>query len=392
MKAQGLISPDDSRYQDPQNLLVGNVLTGGMLPWIQATADVASGRVPQDRFDEARQEHARRLEELKQQHPEFVAAAEKAMPFLEGLGLSVMKPASTVAGTMARGAAAALPQGVAHGYSSGPIEEPSASGERTGRAVGQGAIDASIGAAGASVPAIVSGARSLIGKTTTFVAERAAQRTADAEARRSAAAAESAAQAKIDKKTASTQKAQTTKLKKKQDIEFKANQEAENKQLMADYQRYTAQPQAPAPDWEANRKLLMQDPVGMFNKAAEGGWGLEGLARGVNMSPAAVYNRMTGVKIKYDTAQQEQLYREGAQLADTITLFKKRGLSVGSAPGTNAGNAGGTAAPPAGGSSTDTPAGNAASDAATAKPKPKPRAKPAAKPRAKRKPPAGAAD
>jgi hypothetical protein len=317
----GLVSPDDTRYKDSQNLLVANVLTGGMLPWIQATADVASGRVKSDDFDKVRQEHERRLDELTEQHPDFVAAAENAMPFVTGMMAGFMKPGKTIAGSMGKGAAVAAPQGAAQGYSSGPTEEPSVSGERVGRAVGRGAVTAAIGSAGAAVP-------SLIGKATSMVAERTARKTQEAASKKLADDAATADAAARGKKTAATDKAATTRLNKQRDKEFQAAMDVENKTLATDFQRYTSMPKAPSKFWQDNRKVFAQDPVGTFYEAAEKGIGMEGLARSLNLPPRVIVDRIAGKKLNLDNEAAERLFKEGFEVDRVTREFQKRGLSV----------------------------------------------------------------
>lgn len=392
----GLVKPDDSRYKDPQNLLMGNVLLGGSLPYIQAAADVAAGRVPSEQFDAARQEHERRINELKDQHPDFVSAAEKAMPFVEGALASIIKPAGTVAGTMARGAAVAAPQGAVRGYTSGPTEEPSISGERLGRAVGSGATDAALGAAGASLPALTEGAKKIVGKATSIVAARSAEREAAALTRRTEAEAAAKAQATKDKRAASTAKGQATKLAKAQQAErataATARLEIENKQIATDYARHIASPKTINPHAQENRSYLMSDPIHVFNQTAEEGWGLEGLSKSTGLSPRAIVNRMSDVTkdLPTETPQQKNLFAEMMDVDRTSREFKKRGLdaATGSAQQSVAQPAGGT---PAGQSGASNPAGNGST---AAKPKPsarKPAAKPA-KPRASRAKPKPTAD
>lgn len=376
---KSLVNPDDSRYQDPQNLLMGNVLTSGMLPWAQAASDVASGRVPVEKFDEVRMEHQRRLEELKEQHPDFVSAAEKAMPFLEGLGMGALKPAKTVAGTIARGAATAAPQGAARGYTSGPVEEPSGSGKRAVGAVGGAATDAAIGAAGASVPALIGGAKSLIGKVTSVRAERAA---ATAEAAKATAEGE--------KKAATAAKAAKTRDLKAKDKEFEARLGEENTHLTEQFQRHSAAPANVSQHWEQNRKGFIADPEHAFREIAKNGWGLEGFSRAMNLPQRAILERMAGKSLKINTPGEEKLIREMLHVDQIGKQFTARGLTLPKA------KADAPPAPPAPPAATNTnPVGSSVPPTtpkppATPKPKAPPKSKAEPKPKAAPKPKAPA--
>jgi hypothetical protein len=315
---QGLVKTDDTRYKDPQNLLMGNVIMGGMLPWAQAAADVASGRVPKEKFDEVRMEHQRKLEELADQHPDFVSAAQKAVPFLEGLGMSMVKPASTVVGTMGRGAAVAAPGGAARGYSSGPVEEPSASSNRAAAAVGGAATDSAIGATGAAVPALVQGGKTLIGKVTSVVAERAARK------------AEGAAVKQLDGEATKVagRKPLSPEEAKKADKEFTARTKQHEAKLTEDYKRHTAMPDKPSKYWEENRKVFVADPVHAFNEAASSGADLAGMSKILNLPPAVIAARLGGKKIKIETPQQEKLMNDIIDASESLNDFSKRGLKA----------------------------------------------------------------
>jgi hypothetical protein len=348
---KGNIKPGDTRYKDPQNLIMGNAIMAGMLPWAQAAADVAAGRVPMEKFDEVRMEHQRRIEELKSQHPDFANAAEKAVPFLEGLGMGVMKPGKTIAGTMARGAAVTAPQGAARGYSSGPVEEPSGSTERAGRAVGGAVTDAAIGAGGAAVPALVQGAKSLVGKTTSLLAERAARKSEAAAAQKLDEEARTAADAVAVKKAGTAAKTAETKRLKGLDKQYEARLKTENDQISSQYKRYNEQPTGPSQYWQENRAHFISDPIENFNRAAEHGVGLEGWARALNLPQSVILSRMSGKKVIVpEGSPHEKLFREMLEADRVGQEFTKRGLASGVSGSTSgpAGTAGGSTTSPAG--------------------------------------------
>lgn len=307
----GLVKPDDTRYKDPQNLLMGNVIMGGMLPWAQAAADVASGRVPPEKFDDARMEHGRRLAELADEHADFVSAAQKTVPFLEGLGMGVMKPASTVAGTMARGAAVAAPQGGARGYSSGPVDEPSGSSKRAVAAVGGAATDAAIGAAGAGVAVVGSKIGSLVSESRALKRTEAEATKLDAEARATSAKTEAS------KVTAANDAARAKSMDKAY--------VAENKTIQADYAKHTAMPKGGlSRTWEENRKYFASDPTHVYDQMVEKGIDLEGMSKVLNLPSSVIVSRLAGKEIAKDTP----LFKEMMEAHKTMQSFKERGLTA----------------------------------------------------------------
>ncbi len=313
-----IVPQDDSRYQDPSNIIIGDVILGGTLPWLQAASDLAAGRITGEQFDAARMEHQTRIRALRDQHPEFVSAAEKAVPFLTGLGIGIMKPASTVAGTVARGAAATVPQGAAKGFTSGPVEEPSLSAERGAGAVGGAATNMAIGAAGAAAPAIASQAKGLIGKTVSIIANRRAAKAEEAAAKRldEQAAAASASDRRAQRM------GESMKLRMKQ-------QEAENESIIADYQRYTRMPpEGTSKYWDENRKAFIADPVNTFYLAAERGMGIDGLAKTLNLPPSVVVARLAGKDIHIKTPGDEQLFKSMEDVNRVMKEFKSRGLKA----------------------------------------------------------------
>lgn len=324
----GLTNPDDTRYKDPQFIIMGNAIMGGMMPWAQAATDVAQGRVPMEDFDKARQEHERRIEELKEQHPDFTAAADKTVPFLTGLGMGALKPAKTVAGTMGRGAAASAPGGAARGYSSGPVEEPSASMDRGARALGGAATDAAIGAGGAAVPSLVQGAKSLVGKATSIVAERGARKAEAAASKKLDDEAKAVAATSEQKKAGTAAKAAETKRMKQLDKDFEKRTAAENDSITQAYQRHTSMPQGTSKFAEENRKHFIADPTHAFKQIAEKGMGLEGMSKALNLPASVIVSRMSGKKLMLDTPAEEKLFNEMLEADRVAREFTKRGLKV----------------------------------------------------------------
>lgn len=307
-----LINPDDTRYKDPQNLLIADVITAGSLPWIQAAADVAAGRVPSDQFDAARQEHAQRLQALRDEHPEFVSAAQKAMPFLEGLGMSLMKPAKTMVGTMARGAGVTAPQGAVRGYTGGPIEEPSASTERTARAVGGAAKESALGAAGATVPSIVGGAKSM---ATTALAARAERKSQETMAR------------KADAERSSTERNQRATEARERNAKAEGERiKDENRQLTEQYAKLRTAPKKVSQHWQENRAQFGKDPANAFEQAAEQKLNLEQFAGALNLPPRVVVNRLSKADFPLDTPEKRKLYNEMLDVDNVWREVEKRGL------------------------------------------------------------------
>lgn len=335
-----LVSPNDSRYSDVNNLIVGDVITGGLLPWIQATADLASGRIPVERFDEARQEHERRIEELKAGHSHVVQAAEKAMPFLSGLGIGLLKPAKTVAGTIGRGAAVAGAEGFVQGATSGPVEEPSFSSTRLGQGVGQAAENAALGGFGAALPGGAKEAKDMLG------------RRADRIAREDEAAASAAARRAKSQKTQQTKQ---TRLAEKQRADA---EKAKDDKLVERFKSYRDVVGKPVKDWKEKRNLLNEHPEIVFKAQAKMNPDLADFSRQVNLPPVAILNKLRGAKIKPETAQEKILQQQLEEIDESWQAVRRRGSSDAPATSTT-GNSAGPAAASAGaaGKPAKTPSG-----------------------------------
>lgn len=256
-----LVPKNDSRYQDPQNLLVADVFLGGLLPWLQAGADLAAGRITADEFDATRQEHQYRIQDLRNQHAPFVSAAEKAMPFISGVlgGAGI--------GGVARGVGIATGQGAAQGYTSGPVEEPSLSGNRAGAAVGGAVTAGGIAAMGAGAArGVMKGVGAVQGRMAQK-AEEAAKQTAETAA---------ASKARLE-----TQKQTQAERAKQQD-----------EQRVTEFPQYNAMPKKFSKHFEENRRSFAKDPVGMFKFMADQHPTVEGMASALKMPPSVIVQRM----------------------------------------------------------------------------------------------------
>jgi hypothetical protein len=304
-----LVSPNDSRYSDVNNLIVGDVITGGALPWIQAVADLASGRIPIEQFDAARQEHEKRIEEIKAGHANVVTAAEKAMPFLSGLGIGMLKPARTIAGTVGRGAAVAGAEGFVQGATSGPIEEPTLSGERLGRGIGGAAEGAALGGLGAALPGGAKETKEMLG--------RRADRIAKEDAVAATAAAKKAASAK-------TQQTKAAKLRQKQ---LADEEVAKDKMLVDRFKTYRNVAGEPAADWKEKRHLLNEGPESVFKAQAQMNADLSEFSQNVNLPPVAILNKLRGANIKPETPQERILYNQLQEVEESWLAVRRRGTT-----------------------------------------------------------------
>jgi hypothetical protein len=270
-QAQSLLSPDDSRYDDPANVLFIDTILGGMMPWVQAGVDLAAGRINESQFDQMRQEHQNRLDMLKQNNQSFVSAAEKAAPFLTGLGIGVLGGPSKVATTAKIGGAVGAAQGFGQGFSSGPVEEPSFSGKRVGEGLGTAAITGPMGAAGAAVPAGVA-------KVKGGLQKRADDKKA-AEADKVTAA----------KKYNAKQKAARTRKHKGFEARY-------NKDMADKFEEYTTAPADAPSSWKESRKIFMDQTSSQFADAATKGKTVTDLARATNLPEIVVAERIKASK------------------------------------------------------------------------------------------------
>jgi hypothetical protein len=305
-----LIQPNDSRYTDTSNLVVADVIMGGLLPWVQATADLASGRIPIEQFDNARIEHEKRIEEIKAGHPQLVGAAEKALPFLSGLGIGVIKPAKTVMGTVGRGAAVAGAQGAVQGYTSGDPEMSSGDPERLGNAIGEGATSAVLGGFGASLPAAASEGKAMLGRRAARI-EREDQASAAAEKNRLA-----------------TEKRQATTERNKQ---IKARALAEKQrddQLVERFQSYRDVMGKPVKDWKVKRDLLNNHPDKVFEAQARMNATVEDFSRQVNLPPVAILQKLRGQELKLSTPQERSLYKQLEEIEESWQAVRRRGMKM----------------------------------------------------------------
>jgi hypothetical protein len=357
-----LVSTEDTRYGDPQWIIISNLVTQGALPWLQAATDVAAGRVPTDQFDAARQEHQQRVNDIMDSHPDFVKAAENAMPFLSGLALGIGGKGEKLATTIGKGFGAGAAQGFVQGYTSGPVEEPSVSGNRVAQGIGRGVETGVIGMAGAIAPRAAYSIQKRLEQQAIKKAEQEAAGAADREA-------QAAQQKKAQTQQKRTQTRATNKAEKERLGVLADKYEERYKYPPNPYMEHTPEEKRFIMD---NRRLFAHDPVRAFTAAAGKGMNLEGFARYVDLPQGVVASRLSGVKLPYDTPQQKSIMAEmwdvyktqeaymklgrgGAQNARSSTATSSAGAgSTGSEPGT------GPAAPatsaPAGSTAAPTPA------------------------------------
>lgn len=310
----GLVDPQDSRYGDEKWVVMNYVLTQGGLPWLQAAYDVASGRVPPEQFDEVRTQHSKRIEEIMQRHTDFTQAAQKAMPFVAGLGLGLGKPASSVAGTIARGVGTGAGLGAVQGFTSGDPEKPTLSKERL-RNAGEGAAAGGLlggvgGAAAAGARGVVKGVRE-VGRMRSE--ERAGREAADqVEARRSAAR---------DRATA-----------KRDEVQQTQKQQAD---LSGSFRQYQKIPGSPAADWKQKRRLFEKDParlVNVYDKQISDG-SLSDFAHHVNLPQSVVAARLSKFDLNPTTATKIRIAQDIDQVMAARDAFKAQSKAApGSTP------------------------------------------------------------
>lgn len=268
--------PNQQVYGDDKWTVMMYVLTQGGLPWLRAAYDVASGRVPPEQFEDARVQHSKDIEAIVQQHPDFTQAAQKAAPFVTGLGLGVMKPAATAVGTVARGVGAGAAMGAAQGFTSGDPEEPTLSAERF-RNAGEDAVAGGVmGGAGAGVVAGARGAmRGMRDAKRARLNEDMERTNARLRAEREAAMARR------------QQVKQTDQTAVDRTEEFKS---------------YSKAPEQPGQYWEANRKAFDKNPSKLVTTYAQSveNPSLQDLARQLNLPQAVVAAKLKGVDLPAD--------------------------------------------------------------------------------------------
>lgn len=284
-QAQPVVSPNDSRHEDPGMKIFLNILMQGTLPWAQAAYDLATGRITEEQFDQTRQEHQQYLDTLSENHKEFVSAVQDALPFITGLGIGVAGKGGKVATDVARGTGAAGAQGFAQGFSSGPTEEPSFSSNRVSEGVGNALVTAPLGAAGAAAPAAVSSGRKAL----------------RARGERKRAEAEQEAQAVKRQETA--QKAKSTRDARKA--------ETENNRIQATrFAQKSRRPTDPMPEWEKNQKIFLERPKAVFAEAASMGHSLNDISRYTNLSEVAVARKIAAAGVSANSKQSKKLIGE----------------------------------------------------------------------------------
>lgn len=320
-----LVPANDSRYQDKSNIVIADVVMGGALPWIQAVADIALGRAPIERFDDVRREHEERIEALKSENPALVGAAENALPFLQGLGLGMMKPARTVAGAVGRGAAVGGATGAVQGATGGDPAEPTLSSERLAGAVGGAAKGAALGAVGSALPAgVAKGQEALAGRA-------AAKATADATAKATAQTEAAAKAKKAAKDKAALIKQRATEEKTRDD------------QLLSRFKSFRQVTGEPNKAWKENRRTLSADPQLAFRRQAGFEPSLESFSKMTNLPPVAIMQRLYGKGIKPETPGEMRLWDQLSEVDQAWQAARRRGVvndNGGSNPTASAGAAG----------------------------------------------------
>jgi hypothetical protein len=292
MQRGPFVQQTDSRYSDSANVIIADTILGGMLPWIQAATDIAMGRAPAEQFDNVRMEHEQRIEALKSENQGLVKGAENALPLLSGLGLSMLKGPKTIAGGVARGAAVGGAQGAAQGFTSGDPAEPTMSSNRVANAVGGATKGAALGAVGGALPPT-------------------ATKFKDAYNASKAATAAAAKKQDIQSRAAAT-KAKNAEAKRVAEVKkMRADEErARDDQLVSKFKSYRQQPETAVKKWAQNREMLQTDPVDAFKQQAAFEPTLESFSRVVNLSPAAISQRLYGKGIKPETPAERRLWEQ----------------------------------------------------------------------------------
>lgn len=307
---QPLVDPNDARYTGKDEsrgfVVIGDILTQGLMPWIMATVDVAVGKADSEDFEDVRQAHQIRINALKEEHPDFVSAAEGAAPIVLGaLGGSLSKGGS-VSKEIAMGTAAGATAGFAQGYTE-DVEEPTLSGERFGEGVGGAALGGVVGGAAGAVPAGIK-ARGRAKARRDQARESAQERTNQFLDKR-AKERESAAQ-KQDKKDTE---------KQKKESEAKA---ARQKELASKYKRYKQKPrqQSVHKNFAANMTSFVKNPEGIFRQAASQSPSLTDLSRATGLAPAEIATimvRRVG-KMELSTPAERTLFNQVKEVWDSV--------------------------------------------------------------------------
>lgn len=304
-----LVNPNDSRYGDDHWLVMNYVLTQGALPWLQAASDVASGKVPPEDFDKVRIEHSKRVQAVVDAHPDFVEAAQKAVPLLEGLGISIFKPAASVAGTVARGAGAGAVTGAVQGGTSGDPETPTLSSERASAALQGGAEGAVLGAAGAAGAeagkGIVKGAKAV-----------SAGKATDTAARNAADQAETRKQAVRDKAQARRDEAK--------------QKSATTERQAGEFLEYKKVPGQPGQNWKHNRELFEKDPTALLNHYSQNvtNPSLAGFSREVNLPQAVVAARLNKFDLNANTQSLVSIQSDITKVMAARDAFRARAATT----------------------------------------------------------------
>jgi len=298
----GTYKVPDRVQSDPSHIVVADVVLGGTLPWLQAAADVATGAIPKEKFEEARMQHAQQLEELRAQHPELISAAEKAMPFLSGIGIGMLRPAGTILGSAGRGAAAGAAQGYVKGYTSGPKEEPTVSSNRMAQGMGSAMVGAAEGAAGGAA-----------GHGAVAMLERKA-----------ASKVAGGASVSDDASRVAKREARTKQAAEQERIQAEADR-GKDESLAKQFKTYREPPAKASQYAEGNASHLTRNPIDAFKQQAARTPTLDAFSRNTGLSPAAILAKLHGKQLPVDTPGQQALYKELQKVNESWASFQKTG-------------------------------------------------------------------
>lgn len=278
----------NTRASSPDWLVMSDIIMGGTLPWAMAAVDVGTGQIPSEQFEQARMAYQQSIDAIKEQHPEFVAAAQKAAPLITGLGVGIFKPAQTVAGTAGRGAVAGAAQGAVQGYTDAPADVPSDDPQRRLDAVSGATRGGALGGAGGAVAGGV---------------QKGMKMRADSKA--------AAAQAK--EAEAATQRKETddylVKMEEKNAARRAEFEQKFQRDLAEKAASYTKKPKIPGPNWQDAQKEFLRDPAGALRRQAARNPSLTQLAEATNLSQASIIAKLKATGLPTPSSDAERTLR-----------------------------------------------------------------------------------
>ena len=277
-----LIAPTDSRYAEPGWTILLDTLFGGTMPWLLASVDVASGRVPQEEFDRVREEHERKLDGIKAEHPQFVDAAEKSVPFLAGAIGGIIKPAKTIAGGAGQGAGLGAVAGGVQGYTGADPSLSSGDPDRLASAIGGAGQGAALGAAGGAATGGVQ--KAMTPKAKPDVG-------GDGPSPDDAAALDA--------------RMQQRRAEREQMYEQRLQED-----LRKIDEQFTRKPELPGPNWKQRQTEFLQDPLSAFREQAKRNPSIKKWAESLNMSPIAIERKLKATGFPEPTSDAERTLRQ----------------------------------------------------------------------------------